>query len=300
LRSVLNELQLREDQSRQEILRAVGAFFQTKFSYSTWQAPPRPATISDTPLARFLTDTRSGHCEYFATATVLLLRQLKIPARYAVGYVVHEAAGKNYVVRQRDAHAWCLVWNDQQQTWENFDTTPTAWLAVEGAHGSPLQFLSDAWSRVGYEFAKLRWGQSHLREYFLWALIPVLGVMLFRILFRSRRHRRSASGSASASRPAWPGLDSEFYQLETRLAARGLRRQPGETLSAWLMRAAAEPAVGAERPSLEELLRLHYRYRFDPRGLRPAEREALRSRSKACLASLSRAGRAGDRVALNP
>ena len=28
-----------------------------------------------TPLAAFLTKTRAGHCEYFATATVLLLRE---------------------------------------------------------------------------------------------------------------------------------------------------------------------------------------------------------------------------------
>ena len=62
-------------------------------------------------MSRFLLRTRSGHCEYFATATVLLLRQLGIPARYAVGYAVHEATGRKYVVRQRDAHAWCLVWN---------------------------------------------------------------------------------------------------------------------------------------------------------------------------------------------
>jgi transglutaminase-like putative cysteine protease len=49
---------------------------------------------NETPLARFLLRTRSGHCEYFATATVLLLRQLGIPARYAVGYAVHEASGR--------------------------------------------------------------------------------------------------------------------------------------------------------------------------------------------------------------
>jgi hypothetical protein len=33
-----------------------------------------------------------------------------------------------------------------------------------------MQFLSDCWSRVVFEFAKFRWGQTHLRQYFLWAL----------------------------------------------------------------------------------------------------------------------------------
>jgi hypothetical protein len=300
LNSVINELQLTENQSPQEILHALGSFFQSKFAYSTWQAPARPATTYESPLARFLTETRSGHCEYFATATVLLLRQLNIPARYAIGYLVHEKAGKSYVVRERDAHAWCLVWNQEQQIWENFDTTPTSWIAAEASRASPLQFLSDAWSRMVYELAKLRWGQSKLREYFLWALIPILGVLLFRVVLRSRRHRRSRSSDKAVSRYAGPGLDSEFYQLETRLAARGIRRRPSETLSAWLARASAEPAIGQERQSLEELLVLHYRYRFDPRGLQPAEREALRSRTKSCLAGLARGKQSGRWATLSP
>ncbi len=45
-----------------------------------------------------------------------MLRRLGVPARYAVGYYVHEGNGENhYVVRERDAHAWCLVWNQSSQ-----------------------------------------------------------------------------------------------------------------------------------------------------------------------------------------
>ena len=49
------------------------------------QAPRTEAT----PLADFLLRTRSGHCEYYATATVLLLRAAGIPARYAHANAVH-------------------------------------------------------------------------------------------------------------------------------------------------------------------------------------------------------------------
>ena len=69
----------------------------------------------------------------------------------------------------------------------------------------------------------------------------------------SEHHRRSRSNDSAVSRFARPGLDSEFYQLETRLAARGVRRHPSETLSAWLARAAVEPAIVQERQSFEEL-----------------------------------------------
>ena len=58
------------------------------------------------------------------------------------------------------------------------------------------------------------------------------------------------------------------------------------TLSAWLARAAVEPAIVQERQSLEELLRLHYRYRFDPQGIDADGRRALRDRSLALAARL--------------
>ena len=78
-------------------------------------------------------------------------------------------------------------------------------------------------------------------------------------------------------------MDSEFYVLEKKLADRGLPRQAGEPLADWLERALAEPALTGLRSPLKELLRLHYRHRFDPHGLPAAERERLRDEAKACL-----------------
>jgi hypothetical protein len=274
-----------------EKLSRVNAFFQSNFTYSTWQAIPEPRGMKQTPLTRFLLRTRSGHCEYFATATTLLLRKLGIPARYAVGYAVHEASGHNFVVRQRDAHAWCLVWNDTTKLWQDFDTTPASWVEAEGREASPFQAVSDAWSRFTFEFSKIRWGQSRVRQYLLWALGPILALLLHQIIFRSRRERRGRKRDPKATAVIWPGLDSEFYQLEKKLAARGLTRQPGEPLSHLLDRAAETPALIPLKTSLEELLRLHYRYRFDPHGLAGTDRENLRRHAKECSANLDRAAR---------
>ena len=81
----------------------------------------------------------------------------------------------------------------------------------------------------------------------------------------------------------WPGLDSEFYHLERRLVARGLNRKVGEPLSEWLARSLAQhPTRGVDHP-IQELLRLHYRYRFDPHGLNITERQQLRQRAEECL-----------------
>lgn len=270
--------------------QAVQGFFASKFTYSTWQGPDKLATTNATPLARFLLSSRSGHCEYFATATVLLLRELRIPARYAVGYAVHEPSGKGYVVRERDAHAWCLAWDSREKIWKDFDTTPGSWIAEEGKRASFTQWFSDGWSWLRFQIAKFRWGQTNLRQYILWGLIPVMLLLLYQIIFRRRQRKSGKQTPKDAGTFSLPGLDSEFYQLETRLAARGVPRQTGELLSDWLERALAEPALAELRGPLRELLRLHYRHRFDPRGLNPEEREALRRDAKRCLDSLLGAG----------
>jgi hypothetical protein len=287
LDSVISEMKITGTNENQKLL-AVQNFFAGNFTYSLWQGPLKLTTTNETALARFLLHSRSGHCEYFATATVLLLRELGIPARYAVGYAVHEPSRHGYVVRERDAHAWCLVWNRQTKTWEDFDTTPASWVGIEGKRASVMQWFSDFWSWVGFQFSKFRWGKSNLREYALWALIPVLVLLLYQIIFRrGRRRRTQAKVGKSATAIFWPGLDSEFYLLERKLAARGVARQPSEPLSDWLARALADPALADLRKPLEELLRLHYGYRFDPRGLSSKEREALTREAKTCLDTLS-------------
>jgi len=281
LDQIVSELHLK-DQTVPQALKTLNRFFLQNFTYSLWQGP-RHWTRYESPLAHFLLQSRSGHCEYFATAGVLLLRRAGIPARYAVGYAVHEGSGQKYIVRQRDAHAWCLVWDQEHERWRDFDPTPPTWVAAESQRASRLQPLQDAWSWFSFEFSKFRWGQSHLRQYILWGLVPILAVLLYQIIARSRRRLRLKEQDLDQSRP-WPGLDSEFYQLERRLAALGLARQTSEPLSNWLERALQDHDLAELEEPLRELLRLHYRYRFDPRGLNREEREELRRAAQACLA----------------
>jgi hypothetical protein len=268
-----------------QAIRTLATYFADSFQYSTWQASrPRP-TDRQTALTRFLLNTHKGHCEYFATAGVLLLRRAGVPTRYAVGYSVHEGSGKDYVVRERDAHAWCLAWDATSHVWHNVDFTPASWVGVEEGRASPLQFLSDLWWAIRFEISKFRWGQSHLRQYILWALIPVLLVLFYQIVFRARRRRRGA-GPLQPETLSWPGLDSEFFLVERKLVQRGVTRPPSEPLSQWLQRVAHDPALQPVRAGLEGLLRLHYRYRFDPQGLSAAERAALNQEVLACLRQL--------------
>jgi hypothetical protein len=266
---------------------AVESFLAGKFTYSTWQGLDKIEKGGLTPLTRFLLTSRTGHCEYFATATVLILRRLGIPARYAVGYYVHEASGSGYVVRERDAHAWCLAWNRQTGTWEDFDTTPASWVAVEGRKASFMDGLSDFRSWLVLQFEKLIWQQANLRVYILWTLLPVILVLLYYIIFQRRTRRISTNRKTSPEASViWPGHDSAFYRLEQALAARDLPRQPQEALSDWLERVLAKPALAELRSPLRELLRLHYRYRFDPLGLNDAEKQSLVENAQAVLEAL--------------
>jgi len=288
LDQIISEMKISGAPEKQK-LQAVRQFFAANFNYSTRLGPDKVARTNETALSRFLLHSRSGHCEYFATATVLLLRELGIPARYAVGYAIHESSGHGFVVRERDAHAWCLVWDEAAHTWDDFDTTPASWIAEEDKGASALQWFSDVWSWVRFQIAKLYWGESNLRRYLLWGLIPVLALLLYQILFRRGRRKRlpSQTGKSGAG-IFWPGLDSEFYLLERKLAARGVPREPSEPLSDWLLRALGDPALADLRKSLQELLKLHYRHRFDPRGLSDEEREVLTREAKSCLDTLSR------------
>jgi hypothetical protein len=285
LAQVVSELHLTSTNFEAKLL-AVRNFFQNGFKYTTWQDRPRSANTNETDLSRFLLKTRAGHCEYFATATALLLRKLQIQTRYTVGYAVHEKSGSGYVVRERDAHAWCLVWDDQRKIWRDFDTTPPSWFEEESKRKSSLQWLSDAWSWVEFQFSKFRWGQTHLRKYILLAMGPVLAVLFFQI-FRAKRKRQRQNLESEISK-AWPGLDSEFYLIEKKLTARGVPRQPNEPLTDWLKRSTHESALAPMQKPLKNLLRLHYRCRFDPQGLNVQDREELRRGAKAVLESLSR------------
>ncbi|MEJ2175468.1 MAG: transglutaminase-like domain-containing protein, partial [bacterium] len=122
------------------------------YSYTTYldAPPPRGATA----LADFLERTKSGHCEYFATATTLLLRAAGVPTRYATGFAMLEYSTleEAYVVRARHAHAWTRAWVDGR--WIELDTTPPSWFGVEEERAPLWQGLSDLLRWAGF-----RWSQ---------------------------------------------------------------------------------------------------------------------------------------------
>ena len=93
------------------------------FEYSTVQTRQ---DLSRDPVEDFLFNTKSGHCEYFASACALMLQSVQIPARLVNGYYGSELnllTGNNEI-RQRHAHSWVEVFLDNR--WQTLEPTPDA------------------------------------------------------------------------------------------------------------------------------------------------------------------------------
>jgi hypothetical protein len=103
--------------------RAIENYLKAEFRYTL----DLKAADQD-PLAEFLFKTREGHCEYFATAMVIMLRTLEIPARIVNGFQMGELNDLNamYTVRESDAHSWVEAYFPRTESWIEFDPTPSA------------------------------------------------------------------------------------------------------------------------------------------------------------------------------
>lgn len=111
-----------------EIVRRIERHLRDQYTYSL---NLRQVTDGD-PVADFLFNARAGHCEYFASAMVLMLRarQIQIPARIVNGFQTGEynPTADVFTVRQSDAHSWVEVYFPKNG-WVAFDPTPAAGLS---------------------------------------------------------------------------------------------------------------------------------------------------------------------------
>jgi hypothetical protein len=108
----------------------VQRFLEKNYRYTTTNIP-----LSDVdPVSTFLFSKKEGHCEYFATTMVVLLRYLGIPCRLVNGFLEGEfnEIGEFYIVRQSDAHTWVEVYFGSG-LWVTFDPSARETVAAEGS-----------------------------------------------------------------------------------------------------------------------------------------------------------------------
>jgi transglutaminase-like putative cysteine protease len=124
----------------------------------------------------FWFDRKEGFCEHIASAFVILMRALDIPARVVTGY---QGGDRNpvdgyWAVRQRDAHAWAEIWQ-AGRGWVRVDPTAAVepnrvitiqrLLAPQGALASAMSNLSPGLMvqlRAGWEALNNAWTQRVL------------------------------------------------------------------------------------------------------------------------------------------
>ena len=252
-----------------ETLAAIEGFFSDKFSYSLDLSGSTHGTART--MGDFLERDHRGHCEYFATATTLLLRRAGIAARYTVGYSAQEYSTLEhaFLVRSRHAHAWTSAYLGGR--WVAVDTTPARWAEAEGEDARSLfgpmldvaSWLIESVVNAGLARSATELAAAALMAIGLLVLVP-LAVVFAR---RWWRRPRAAAGSANAVTRAW-------QVVEKRLKRAGFRRARQETPRAWARRLRDENPLEAWRDDLVRLARAYYGAQFDP-SASAAAREAF-------------------------
>ena len=96
--------------------QAITNYLRNTIQYSTTVPSPPP---NEDPAVWVLFNYKKGFCNYYASAEILMLRSIGIPARLAVGFAEGETNnnllgdhtnGESYTVLSRDAHAWPEVY----------------------------------------------------------------------------------------------------------------------------------------------------------------------------------------------
>ena len=156
----------------------------------------------------------------------------------------------------------------------------------EPAQAPWWQSVYDVGSWLAFLFAEWRWEETEEQDriWMLLLVLPLAGVLLWRIVRRQRVQRGQTDAAAAGAPAPRQGADSAFFDIERALVEAGHARREGEATTAWIRRLAASGAVPGASELLDEILPLHYRYRFHPAGLDRDERRALASQSRSWLA----------------
>ena len=257
-------------------------------------------------LTRFLTRTREGYCQQFATAFAVLARTLGFSTRVSVGFLPGSPSPSDptqFTVLGTDAHAWPEVYF-RDSGWIAFEPTPRddgealppayteppiptdgIAAATGGPGGTPRDPLArgvEPGQRAGAGLSipdqtavdgapgQFRWEQTFTRI----ALAVLAAVALFLVAVpmlkqaRVRRRYRSASGPVELAAAAFAEFEGEAAELASpRLRA--------ESAPAYARRVAAHR--GVSEPDAVKLARIYEDAEYAPAGVGPDEADEAKT-----------------------
>ena len=293
-----------------ERARAIESYLVRTGRY-TDTPPPVDPNATRSPIEAFLLGELAGHCEYFASAMVVLAREVRLHARLVNGFAggQENRIGGFLELTRSDAHTWVEV-HYEHAGWVRYDPTPADLrarpelvlsLSVQLRQlGSALELWwyqsvlgfdrSDqihaakrAW--LAWQSAKGNRHETHggdasllarLRGDLAWREIAALLACVTAgslVLYRLARRKRG------------PGLPADYAAALRLLARRGLVRAAQQTACDFVA-AVAAVHPGAAASAFERLTHGYLGQRFGGRPAAPGQsdlrtlRAALRARSR--------------------
>ncbi len=161
---------------------AIEKYLSRNFRYSL----DVPLAEQARPIEEFLFTRKTGYCEHYATAMVVMLRTLGVPARLVTGFLATEwnEYGNYYLVRQQDAHAWVEV-HLPHSGWIMMDPTPAVSESASAPGWHALSRMMDS--------VRLRWNRFFVQ----YSAADQLAVV-----------RELKAGGTSVRNRAWDSLTS--------------------------------------------------------------------------------------------
>jgi hypothetical protein len=154
-----------------------------------------PQTSQLHPLEDFLFTRKSGYCEHYATAMVIMLRTVGVPARLVTGFLATEwnEYGNYFLVRQQDAHAWVEI-HLPRSGWIVMDPTPAV---ADGA-------VQSGWHALGrmMDNLRLQWNRFFVQ----YSAADQMAVV-----------REVKTGGASIGNKTWDSMTKLLSPLSTSL-----------------------------------------------------------------------------------
>ncbi|MEP6754829.1 MAG: transglutaminase domain-containing protein [Chthonomonadales bacterium] len=240
-----NELQALQDLSRQITsdvrsaygkIKAIEQYVGASCKYNT-NAASFP--VGTDVAYHFLTVSKQGYCDAFATSVAILCRCAGIPARVASGFICNEKDSKtnDYLVRDRDRHLWAEVYLNGFG-WKAFDATGLA----EDISGKEELTVKPKSTIGAWLFKK--------------GILPPLAALAFALLIAYvvkveliDRFRKKETLNNPLGLPATNYQIIREYESAARLLARrGWKRSESETIREFATR--ANEALSVEMPGI--------------------------------------------------
>jgi protein-glutamine gamma-glutamyltransferase len=248
-----------------------------------------------TALEHFLFQRKAGHCEYFASAMVILLRSAGVPARLVNGFVGVEwnEWGNYLIIRQQHAHSWVEAFIPGKG-WTVYDPTPPdpALIAPNALHplAKSMDFLRMSWQRYVVRYSIhdqvqviqfFRGGSRDIMRQLKglasmdWETLvkkmfnPILLALAIIFLFVLKRHFGWRGFALSPS----PPLSVVLYQdMLKRLEKSGLNKKTYWTAQEFL----ESTLSSAKHDPIRQITEFYEKHRFGNTTIDPSQEKEIR------------------------